>query len=411
MSIQQVPQELIDQIVDHFSSDFSALKSLGRISRPWSQRTRQHLFQRIVLTNSALCLTLRDIIAARPPLSHHVQEVEIRHEDRYRCPLYDTPYLNDVLALLPAITKLFLNGTGDYIEWNRVPRILRDALYGVMKKATTLELTKIYHFEIIPLAQCQALKELSLHHVYLLAARFKSSGHTPHSQSPPRRLHRLTVGDCGEALKEFLTRQPFATFDLCHPTELKVHAFAFDEEMSLALELCSSAVESYHILALSNKRESRDPFPDAIFDFSRTPRLKHLRIDIAHHHCWAHHDSDVLVLAAEALNSVSGSSALETITLLYGFTPPSTRGAFSTAVDINLAAMDEGWSQLDAALSKNAFGKLQKLLLILDISNTTQHEGDWNWVPKQFIDQMPKMSERGILNVARSVSYRHPLWF
>ncbi|TEB25782.1 hypothetical protein FA13DRAFT_1817225 [Coprinellus micaceus] len=64
--------------------------------------------------------------------------------------------------------------------------------------------------------------------------------------------------------------------------------------------------------------------------------------------------------------------------------------------------MDEGWSQLDAALSKNAFRKLQKLLLILDISNATQHEGDWNWVPKQFVDQMPKMSERGILNVART---------
>ena len=408
MSAQQLPQELVDQIVDHFRSDFSALKSLGHISRPWSQRTRQHLFQRARLTNSTSCMTLKEIIAGRLVLSQYIQEVEIRHEDRYQCPLYDrTPHLSDALALLPAITKLFLNGTGDFIEWNRVPGVLRDTLYGVMKRARIVELTNVYNFEIIPLAQCQALKELSLHRVYLLPSRFRQSGYPSHSQSLPRRLHRLTVGDCCEALKELLMRQPFATIDLCHPTELTVHAFAFDEEMALALELCGSAVESYHVLALTNKRQSPDPFPDAIFDFSRTRRLKHLRIDIAHHHCWVQHDSDVLISAVEGLEKVSSPSDLETITILHGFAPPPTSSEFSTAIDVNLAAIDEGWSQLDSVLSRDAFGRLQSVLLVFDISsaNGTQHEGGWNWAQDQVIDRMPKMSGRGILHVTRSVSY------
>ncbi|KAJ7768286.1 hypothetical protein B0H16DRAFT_312855 [Mycena metata] len=63
MSIQ-VPQELVDQIVDYLAHDPSSLKACSLVSRAWVLRTRPHLFRLC-----SLCLNSENIIAFRDLLA------------------------------------------------------------------------------------------------------------------------------------------------------------------------------------------------------------------------------------------------------------------------------------------------------------------------------------------------------
>jgi len=49
-----IPQELIDEIIDHCSGDKRTLKACSLTSRAWVHRTRKHLFSKLTLTDKTL---------------------------------------------------------------------------------------------------------------------------------------------------------------------------------------------------------------------------------------------------------------------------------------------------------------------------------------------------------------------
>ena len=68
----EIPQEIIDKIIDLCSADKKTLKACSLISRAWVDRTRKHLFSRLRLTDETL-ITWCEVIAAatsdiEPPL-------------------------------------------------------------------------------------------------------------------------------------------------------------------------------------------------------------------------------------------------------------------------------------------------------------------------------------------------------
>ena len=66
----EIPQELIDQVIDLCSADKKTLKACSLISRAWVYRTRKHLFSTLKLTSDSL-VTWCEVIAAPTPETEH----------------------------------------------------------------------------------------------------------------------------------------------------------------------------------------------------------------------------------------------------------------------------------------------------------------------------------------------------
>ena len=66
----EIPQEIIDQVIDLSSEDKTTLKACSLISRAWVYRTRKHLFSTLKLTSDSL-VTWCEVIAAPTPETEH----------------------------------------------------------------------------------------------------------------------------------------------------------------------------------------------------------------------------------------------------------------------------------------------------------------------------------------------------
>lgn len=82
----QLPQELVEEIIDHLADDFLALKACSLVSTAWVQRCRSYLFESCTLRTGnhgdlANVLTFRDLL--RSPSCTFRPHVRTLHSVRY----------------------------------------------------------------------------------------------------------------------------------------------------------------------------------------------------------------------------------------------------------------------------------------------------------------------------------------
>ena len=74
----EIPQELIDQVIDLCSADKKTLKACSLISRAWVHRTRKYLFSTLKLTSDSLITWCEDIVTPTPDIQQSLPHTTSR---------------------------------------------------------------------------------------------------------------------------------------------------------------------------------------------------------------------------------------------------------------------------------------------------------------------------------------------
>ena len=75
--IPRIPQDVIDEILDHLSLDFSSLRSCALVSKPWVPSCRRHLFHTISLAPMHRAKWLETFPVPEESPAHHVRDVHL----------------------------------------------------------------------------------------------------------------------------------------------------------------------------------------------------------------------------------------------------------------------------------------------------------------------------------------------
>jgi hypothetical protein len=182
----QIPEDIIDIIIDKLAYDTNTLKRCSTVSRSFFQPSRRNLFRSISLYDLRKTKRFHRLLTSTPEISLHIHELTVTafSDDR----LVEDKDLVSVLGMVPRLRWLTFGGSGpSYLDWEFLSNHLQSALVDIFHSPclTSVNISRIFGLPLSILSTFTNVKKLTLFKV-----RFRAS-----SSVPAFALTRLEVLD------------------------------------------------------------------------------------------------------------------------------------------------------------------------------------------------------------------------
>lgn len=276
MSPTPLPQELIDQIIDHLHDDPPALSSCSLVCNAWLPASRHHFFAKITLKAMApnvptscpqeRCKRLYWLLIRSPKIIPNVRELEVYEGSPYHSPHPDTRSttwvttertLPPLLKLLTHLERLDFSATTTFY-WKTLPPTFQHAIHAVLS-LPSLTYVRFHSWSFSNfaslaslLSHCHTLKGLALSSTTVSddttvdqEDRLIEEDESAESQTP--RLEVLTLDYVSMGyLGHWLLGQS-SLMDLSSLRELRVSHFPDASVIKKLLLAVGGALEHFHL--------------------------------------------------------------------------------------------------------------------------------------------------------------------
>ncbi|PFH49157.1 hypothetical protein AMATHDRAFT_63651 [Amanita thiersii Skay4041] len=143
--MSDVPQELVDLVLDHLHNDRPALLSASLVCRSWYASTRHHLYRRVVffigltippfeeqtIRSFERIALLQQILQEKPELAKYIREVVITGANAHRCSGWRQiePVVTAILARLNRVSTLELRD----VHWDHLAPKCQMAMVSIFR--------------------------------------------------------------------------------------------------------------------------------------------------------------------------------------------------------------------------------------------------------------------------------------
>lgn len=196
----QIPQDIIDIIIDELKDDDHTLKSCATVSHSFLQPSRRNLFYAIYIRDVhtlAQMKRLRDILSAESGISLFVRELNVvvcdddADEESFVSWLANDEALADVLRMVPRLQSLSwrVESCSTLLDWEHgLSDALRSALVDLFQSPclSTVRIFNIHHFPLSVIGAFTHVKKLILELIYF---KEHSAPHSPLAQLEVLHLH------------------------------------------------------------------------------------------------------------------------------------------------------------------------------------------------------------------------------
>ncbi|KAF9018055.1 hypothetical protein BDZ89DRAFT_1074293 [Hymenopellis radicata] len=357
--MSRLPQEILDEIIDHNHNDRKALWACSLVSRACSDTSRRHLFSCIqlliwaeediddytvpVLSPGHSCPNFHRLLVMSPHIAHLVISLKIYLPSTSRpldTELYD-PYLPSILSSLHHVRKFLLSGGPVVTDWDEFSLSFQDSLiqFWTARQLESFILDGINaDREIIP-PKPRGDAWSSLRHLALLWTDLDCFWN--HEEGSVIPLQSLTLG--GLKVVHHLTtalEKNMATFDVHQLRELNA-ILDVDEDFALFNRFLYTLSDTLEELCLDVTTTALDPGNP-----STQPRS--VKLDMS---TLTHLQSVYLVLEARLIPRGGIPSSIQTIRIL-------------VILDPTLNVADSPWAALDTWLGD----QLQNLVALKSVT-------------------------------------------
>ena len=153
-----IPQDIIDEILDHLGTDSEGLKSLrscSLVSKSWVSSCRRHLFHTISFTSAGPAKWVKMFPVPEKSPAHHVRDLRFSLGGYYDAPLKFFEYT----PWFTSVEKMTLSGNGQFqLSWIPSFAKLPRSVTSLTIDANTVTLERIHEV----MAQLPNLTDLSL---------------------------------------------------------------------------------------------------------------------------------------------------------------------------------------------------------------------------------------------------------
>ncbi|KAI8982896.1 hypothetical protein BD414DRAFT_523433 [Trametes punicea] len=186
----QLPQELVDQAIDHLWNDRASLSACSLVCNVWLPSARTHLFRDQRLTGAKDCARFEALLESSPEIARYIRKLTISEPMSVA---YAQNWINRVpslVASLQRLTTLELVGLHYISLQNSSPETL-----SALSRLTTLVFADVYFDSFMDVhtllsAACNA-KDLCFYRVSWMGPSYFSYGSLPVKPHPP--LLRLVI--------------------------------------------------------------------------------------------------------------------------------------------------------------------------------------------------------------------------
>ncbi|KAJ7701198.1 hypothetical protein B0H17DRAFT_1046190 [Mycena rosella] len=281
-----LPQELFDLVIDHLLDDLESLRVCAVVSSSFLHSSRMHLFSHLKVGpfDQEHCIDeLHEILTKSPVLAARVQSLHLwdhimRRQSWFVKYPQLAPGVGHLSRTLPSLQRFCITVEAGFVHWANISDALRTAVcYTVtLPTLTCLELTGLYGLPFTLLANCPALRSVTLKWVTFDERDNLDFAVTVAAcaGSPPTQLERLSI-DLDTRVFVLLARWillPQSPLDI---TRLTSFACTLDHKLDHfkvqdLLDVCAPTLEHFQL------KNIRGPL-----DLSAAARLRTLRLHTA----------------------------------------------------------------------------------------------------------------------------------
>ncbi|RDB30319.1 hypothetical protein Hypma_007075 [Hypsizygus marmoreus] len=169
MASSDLPQELLDNIIDHAQDNREALKAIALVHRKLLPRCQKYLFSTVVISTIASCLELNTILLGNPSLQRHIFELDVTCDNSNTLSIHkSSSVLFVLLRKLPNLQQFTLQ-LEQTTPWAALPDDFRCLVMQVFKdgKLSTIFIRRLHDIPIICFADIigSHLRSLKLHNI------------------------------------------------------------------------------------------------------------------------------------------------------------------------------------------------------------------------------------------------------
>ncbi|CAA7269448.1 unnamed protein product [Cyclocybe aegerita] len=382
MSLNDLPLELVNIIVDHFSDDVKALKTLALISRPFLSTCRTHLFTSLRLNTlhpsfSYKCVSWTKILQRSSEILPYIRVLELGppvFRLRARDPKLSSEHWNGVHnSGLPsihddrvqAIMKGAVNAQNvtlrfEFQTWNRFSATFQQCVLDLVRRdsISTLSLEDAVALPLHKLRTCRRLRNLSLISISN-PQEFHSDDDMEPDHNTRGHLESLTLYVSDECV-EPLFGSPASPLDVSNLQRLAVNTTGSDGRK--ALEIIPSIAQSITILEL----RVDDGKGYDLCSLDNFPALSSLLISAT----YDRHARSLLTLAS-FFSKTQNPSKLDQLQILLRHDVPQLEHEKGSHDLMRLCAHND-WQTFDQSLlGRNMFPMLRVMKLVLRPKDVT----------------------------------------
>ncbi|KAI0332594.1 hypothetical protein GY45DRAFT_1273675 [Cubamyces sp. BRFM 1775] len=363
----KLPQELIDQAIDHLWNDRDSLSICSMVCHAWLPSARTHLFRDQRLTGAKHCARFEALLAGSPDIAYYVRKLAISEP---MSTAYAQNWVNRVPALvgkLHRLATLELVGLHYISLQNSSPETLSS-----LSRLTALVFADVYFDSFIDVhtllsAACN-IKDLCFYRVCWAAPSYSTYGSLPVKAPPP--LRRLVIDSWASSamVQEWLL--PSAQHLDVSTLMVRWRERDFIDVLNGLLKACGTATQNLYIELPTTMEESQE-----LPSLFHNTNLRSLEIDgLVVPGC---------VPWVPALLADLRAPTLEKLSVSLLILDSSSISSFD-------------WAALDSALSRPSF---KGTTLQLNINLALHTNNDPRTVREAVTGHLPGVAQRGKLSI------------
>ncbi|KAF8159464.1 hypothetical protein B0H34DRAFT_796708 [Crassisporium funariophilum] len=440
-----LPQEIFDNIIDHFHDDIPSLQACAAVSQAWLSSARAHLFHRVSLlppkhtrgaglfffrTRESRCQELFNLIESSSakgrrlrPVTQYIRELYLCEGMHAREWLAHEPILPVLLRSLHNLRRLEIGRSASiHISWQQLSQGLKSSIQDEVLHLPSLTELKLGSLMLDNLGDmkkilrsCQHLQVLEVDHIIfanddVAHLRMEETDEIVRSTRMP--LDKLVVGPRTSTAFIACLLHPSSSIDV--GTIRKLTMSISGNFADFARLLHASISVEFLELVLMNDVDLQEHWvlpPSLRFDLSQLFRLQTLKVNI-----------DVLQKMEDPLPwlcallqtgiSSSRSNAIRNILIVYAIYLPAPY--MDRSVNTTIFEM---WRDIDAvlcgtepgmdfqpgrsALYEHAYEKLERVMLEFVLENPIGFDVAPRFMKEMVLDS-PGLEERKILHIGAS---------
>lgn len=397
MSTQMLPQELIDNVIDHFHDDRPSLRACALVCRAWLPSCRSHLFHAISLQPPTVNLRtqifgkttdswrLHRMLQTSPVIAQHIRDLVICEGIVGKEWVNGDETLPLLLGELKDLTKFQVERSASMrITWRSLRPLLRSAIIDLLRSPSLVELKLVglvfdRPAELLQILQsCQMLRVLRADHLLFQDEHSLDFSSVVQSVRPPAPLDVLIVGPRTSTALIRCLLHPESTIDVKTVRKLSVCISGNFPDVAQLLRSTTS-VEVLELILMNDSKDSplllpslpHNPTtvdlqaywalpPSDHIDLSHNPHLHTLEVKID----VIQRQDDPLPWLNALLSTVHTPNAIRFINIVYSLYLPSPYMDRSVNTTIF-----NGWKDIDVTLTGMDFVHLEKVKLEFALEN------------------------------------------
>ncbi|RDB16400.1 hypothetical protein Hypma_002963 [Hypsizygus marmoreus] len=404
----ELPQEIIDKIIDNLWKDDQALKRCALASSVLRPKSQKRLFSFITLDKSQSCDRLLPLLTENPTLCTYIHDITLMI-DQETDPqwLGVNKNLSCILDMLTSLRSCSLS-MGNEIDWEDIHSHTTAALFRVfaLPSLASIEILGLYGIPETFFDIPNVLEQLVLQSVAF--TRTSDAG-----VISPRSLCMTTL-DFHPVASAFVDQNSAAVFaltanrDSCfsHITDLRIRPS--DDSLPILLPILNAAAKSLTSMELNHTYTQPELLSASAlnvfqFNLANLTNLSRLSFHFTVLYTTFNNYSSTFSTSARHLTTFLASSAstlarIETLTAT--FTPFDVHSSYDISMVKSFTELDV-WSQLDKAICPDrSSAKLRvSLVLSIEIPKLAQLVEARNLWRELMQGKFPMLEERGTLTL------------